>query len=123
SASFAELKFADLDGVEAVPLDFPSREFPRWRDLSVVAGKGRRLWAERKRGPASRLGRAPSADWDALQCAIGVECRVYGYIPPDSDGPPGWKIQADVEKWAAKFLIQRGENATESTIRVHVKQA
>ena len=123
AAAFGDLQFKDREGVEAVPLDFPSREFPRWRDLSLSGDDVRRLWPERKRAPASRLGRAPAADWDALQCGIGVECRKHGYIPPDSDGPLGWKTQADVEKWAAKFLTSRMENASESTLREHVKEA
>jgi hypothetical protein len=55
------LRFIDREGIEAVPKDFPAREFPRWRDHSVVADDVRRLWpietpiaAGKKRGPKTR---------------------------------------------------------------------
>src|SRR6202040_305537 len=60
AAEFAELRFIDREGIEAVPKD-PAREFPRWRDLSVAADDVRRLWpietpdAGKKRGPAPAL--------------------------------------------------------------------
>jgi hypothetical protein len=44
AAAFGDLQFKDREGVEAVPLDFPSREFPRWRDLSLSGDDVRRLW-------------------------------------------------------------------------------
>jgi hypothetical protein len=62
AAAFAELRFIDTgDGIEAVPLDYPAREFPCWRDLSVREADVRRLWpietpdAGKKRGPAPAL--------------------------------------------------------------------
>jgi hypothetical protein len=62
AAVFAELRFINTgDGIEAVPLDYPAREFPCWRDLSVREADVRRLWpietpdAGKKRGPAPAL--------------------------------------------------------------------
>ncbi len=45
-AALAELRFIDREGIEAVPDQrrFPAREFPRWRDLSIVAEDVRRVW-------------------------------------------------------------------------------
>jgi hypothetical protein len=54
AAAFAELRFIDTgDGIEAVPLDYPARKFPCWRDLSVREADVRRLWPAEPRWPGA----------------------------------------------------------------------
>ena|ERR1700730_9645878 len=67
-------------------------------------------------------GRPPKCDWEAAADALKIECEKQGCVPPDRDGPKGWKTKADVERWTATLLAARKEKVEETAIRVHVSE-
>lgn len=96
--------------------------FEVFRDITVNKGDIDRLWPDQNPAQRSTRGRKPAANWDALEDAIRFECNRLDCTPPDADGPQNWRTQADVERWAADFLQDRGEGVSESTVRGYVRK-
>jgi len=71
----------------------------------------------------ARKGRPPSVEFDVFVRALEIECDNRGTIPPDDDGPIGWRIKADVERWATDWFDDRQTSVSESTVRKHVTNA
>lgn len=65
-------------------------------------------------------GRPESVDWAAVETALASEIERFGY--PSLQNPPGWQRPADVNRWAADLLQEHGEDASDSSIKMHVRQ-
>ncbi|WGS02213.1 hypothetical protein MTX26_15910 [Bradyrhizobium sp. ISRA443] len=76
--------------------------------VAVVASVGRR-------------GRRSTADWDAVELALREEIRKRGFPNLENDDP-AWRLQADVETWAAELLEQRKEPIKESRVREKIAE-
>ena len=100
---------------------------PKWANL---VPDGLRTFIERRDNPdlpkgslRAKPGAPCATDWVAFEEALAVECREKGCVPPDREGPKGWQTQADVVRWTHDWLSDRGDNASESTVKAHVSTA
>jgi len=75
-------------------------------------------------GPRRAKPGAPHAtDWAAHAAAVAYECKTRGSVPPDPEGPKGWRTKADVERWTHDWLACHGDKAAPSTVQAHVNEA
>jgi hypothetical protein len=95
AASFAELRFIDQEGVEVAPKEYPTREFPRWRDLLPSEEDVRRLW------PIERPIERPITSG-----------KKRGRKPEQFE-----RVATQMRKWSRDYL----ERATEIALEVELK--
>lgn len=67
-----------------------------------------------------RGGRPTVADWDAIEELLRLEIAKRGLHSRDNER--GWQTKADVCRWVAEVLEDRGESAALSTIKDHVNR-
>jgi hypothetical protein len=65
-------------------------------------------------------GRPPTVDWETIEDALALEVKARGV--PDRENPKGWRTQADVERWINNLLSDRGDQASDTTVRDHTRE-
>jgi hypothetical protein len=68
-----------------------------------------------------RRGRPEVVDWEAVKIALYQECdRQLGV--PSLETDKGWRTPADANQFVLDWLSLKGENASEPTVRRHVRK-